>query len=239
MIIQHNKILREKLSAAFVLGTLKGGARRRFVSLVKQSAILQAEVAEWEARLNPLAEFAGSAAPSPQVWQHIARRLSLDSTGQQSTKSSWLNLGGSLNFWRGLGVISTALATVLVVVLLTRQPETVAVMPSYMAMLVDDKAQPNIVIVGDAKRHSLTVKILASQTIAADKSLELWVIPKKGTPKSLGLLTKNGTTTFTLPANATPQNVAMLAVSLERLHGSPNPDGPTGPVLFTGAWQQI
>jgi anti-sigma-K factor RskA len=239
MNIQHNKVLREKLSAAFVLGTLKGGARRRFAVLVKQSAILQGEVAEWEARLNPLAEFAGQAMPPVQVWQHIARRLSLTGTDTQSQKTSWLHFGGSLNFWRGLGLISTALATILVAVLLTKQPETITVMPSYMALLVNDKAQPNMVVVGDARHHSLTVKILAGQSIAADKSLELWAIPKKGAPKSLGLLAKNGAITLALPDNATPQNVAMLAVSLEPLHGSPNPDGPTGPVLFTGAWQQI
>ena len=239
MNIQHNKVLREKLSAAYVLGTLKGGARRRFVFYLRSSAILDHEVKEWERRLNPLAEFASPVTPSPHVWQKIARQLSLSSSQSTSTSMFWKKLSISLNFWRGLGLASTALATILVVVLATRQPETVAVMPSYMAMLVDDNAQPNMIVVGDAKHHNLTVKILAGQTIAADKSLELWAIPKHGNPKSLGLLAKNSSITLPLPANATPQTVAMLAVSLEPLHGSPNPDGPTGPVLFKGTWQQI
>lgn len=239
MNIQHNRVLREKLSSAYVLGTLKGGARRRFDVLVKNSAVLQSEVAAWQERLNPLAEFAGARTPPAHVWHQLARQLSLSAIGQQSKKTFWLVLGESLVFWRGLGLVSTALATVLVAVLLTKQPEVVTVMPSYMAMLVNDKAQPNMVVVGDAAHHSLTVKILADQVVASDKSLELWAIPKKGAPKSLGLIAKNGSVTLTLPVDATPQNVAMLAVSLEPLHGSPSPNGPTGPVLFTGAWQQI
>jgi anti-sigma-K factor RskA len=236
MNIQHNKSLREKLSAAYVLGTLKGGARRRFAGMVHNSAILQAEVSAWQQRLHPLAEFAGAQTPPPHVWRQIAQQLSLPGRSQTSF---WQALRDNLGFWRGLGVVSTALATILVAVLVTKQPDVVTVMPSYMAMLVNDKAQPNMVIVGDAKHHSLTVKVLASQNVASDKSLQLWAIPKHGNPKSLGLLAKDGSITLNLPDYATPQNVAVLAVSLEPLHGSPNPDGPTGPVLFTGAWQQI
>jgi len=236
MNILNNKVLREKLSAAYVLGTLKGGARRRFESLLKQSAMLDNDVREWQKRLHPLAEFSPAEDPGPAVWQRIARQLALYEVKKQSP-SFWHALGSNLGFWRNLGMVSTALATILLAVLLTKQPETV--MPPYMAMLVDDKAQPNMVVVGDAKHHSLTVKILASQRIAADKSLELWAIPKQGVPKSLGLLGRDGSITLPLPANATPQNVVALAVSLEPLHGSPSPDGPTGPVLFTGSWQQI
>ena len=237
MNILNNKVLREKLSAAYVLGTLKGGARRRFESLLKQSAILDNDVREWQKRLNPLAEFSAAEDPGPAVWQRIARQLALSEVEKQSRPSFWHALGSSLGFWRNLGMVSTALATILLAVLLTKQPETI--MPSYMAMLVDDKAQANMVVVGDARHHSLTVKILASQRVAADKSLELWAIPKHGAPQSLGLLAKDGSITLPLPANATPQNVVALAVSLEPLHGSPSPDGPTGPVLFTGSWQQI
>ena len=235
MNITHNKSLREKLSAAYVLGTLKGGARRRFAGMLHNSAILRAEVSKWEQRLNPLAEFAGTQNPPPHVWRQIAEQLSLSKT----ESSFWQRLQGNLGFWRGLGMVSTALATVLVAVLLTKQPEPIQVMPSYLAMLVDDKAQPTMMIVGDAQHHSLNVKVLASQTVAPDKSLQLWAIPKQGNPKSLGLIAKDGSIKLTLPDYATPQNVAVLAVSLEPLHGSPNPDGPTGPVLFKGAWQQI
>ena len=120
---------------------------------------------------------------------------------------------------------------------LTKAPEPVNA--SFVAMLSDDKAQPVVMIFGDASRHQLTARIITQQAIPADKSLELWAIPKQGAPRSLGLIAKSGSITLPLPANATPQTIAMLAVSLEPLHGSPNPSGPTGPILFKESLQQI
>jgi anti-sigma-K factor RskA len=108
-----------------------------------------------------------------------------------------------------------------------------------VATLSDDKAQPVVVITGDARHHQLTIRVVAQQAVAADKSLELWAVPKDGPPRSLGLVASTGTVTLPLPANVTPQSVPLLAVSLEPKGGSPNPNSPTGPILFKGAWVQI
>lgn len=239
MNILHNDALIEKLAAEYVLGTLKGGARQRFQGWLGSNATLRRAVAEWQDRLHPLAEFAPAADPAPQVWHAIARELNLQ-TGQSMNKSSfWQNLRDNLSFWRGLGMASTAMATVLVAVLVTKQLEPAAPVSSYVAMLADDKAQPIAIVTGNAERHQLTVKVVASQTIAADKSLELWAVPKDGPPRSLGLVAANGSVTLSLPDNATPQSIPLLAVTLEPKGGSPNPNGPTGPIVFKGAWVQI
>jgi anti-sigma-K factor RskA len=232
MNIERNPELVDKLAAEYVLGTLRGGARRRFDTLQARHAVIRRAVEEWQDRLHPLAEFAPAAAPRPQVWDNIAREVGL----AQPSAAGWLQrLRDSLGFWRGLSLASTTLAALLVVVLLTRQFGTEA--PSFVAMLADDKSQPVAVVTGTAR--SLTVKLVAPQTVAADRSLELWAVPKEGNPRSLGLLAADGSITLPLPANATPDTVPLLAVTLEPKGGSPKADGPTGPIVFKGAWVRI
>lgn len=234
--IRHNHSLQEKLASEYVLGTLRGGARRRFETWLREDATLRRAVAEWQNRLHPMAEFAPAAEPSPQVWQAIEQRLALKPAGR---RAFWHGLREDLKFWRGLGMTSTALAAILVSVLLTRQPEPTAPFPAYVATLTDDKAQPVMVITGDTRRRLLTVRVIARQPVAADKSLELWALPREGAPRSLGLVAADGSATLPLPENANPQSVPALAISLEPQGGSPNPAGPTGPVLFKGAWLEI
>lgn len=239
MNIQHNDALVEKLAAEYVLGTLKGGARRRFEIMMHDNAALRRAVAEWQDRLNPMAEFAPAEQASPRVWNAIAARLDLQSGKLARKPSFWRGLREDLSFWRGLGMSSTALAAILIAVLVTRQPESVAPAASYVAMLADDKSQPMAYVTGDAKRGEMIVRMVTSQPVAADKSLELWAVPKEGPPRSLGLVADSGSVTLPMPKNAAPGSSPVLAVTLEPKGGSPNPNGPTGPVVFKGAWVQI
>jgi anti-sigma-K factor RskA len=235
MNIERNQELVDKLAGEYVLGTLRGGARRRFDALMAQHGLIRRAVAEWQDRLHPLAEFAAAAQPRPQVWDNISRQIGL----QAAPAQSWLQrMRESLGFWRGLSLASTTLAALLVAVLLTKQ-FSVEAPPAFIAMLADDRSQPVAVVTGNARTHSLTVKLVAPQTVAADRSLELWAVPKEGNPRSLGLLAADGSITLALPANATPESVPLLAVTLEPKGGSPKVDGPTGPIVFKGAWVRI
>jgi anti-sigma-K factor RskA len=123
--------------------------------------------------------------------------------------------------------------------LITKQPDTIAPAATYVAMLADDKAQPIAVVTGNAKRGEMTVRVVTAQPVPADKSLELWAVPKEGPPRSLGLIADSGSATMPMPENASPESIPLLAVTLEPKGGSPNPNGPTGPIVFKGAWVQI
>lgn len=232
--IRRNEALCEKLAAEYVLGTLRGGARRRFETWLREDAALRRTIAQWQDRLHPMAELAPAAQPSSQVWQAIEHQLNLRPKG---ARAFWLALREDLGFWRGLGMASTAAAVILATVLVTRLPDGDA--PSYVATLADEKAQAVMVVTGDATRGRLTVKVVTPQPLAAGKSLELWALPKEGAPRSLGLVAADGTVILPLPENATPQSVPALAISLEPQGGSPDPSGPSGPVLFKGAWLQL
>lgn len=240
MNIAGNAPLLDRLAAEYVLGTLRGGARRRYDHLLRSDILVRRVTAEWQDRLHPMAQLASPVMPRAQVWLAIAATLQLPaSAAHTSRRGFWRDLRDDLGFWRGLGVTSTVLATMLVVVLANQAPQPVAPATSYVALLTDAQAQPVAIVTGDARTQRLTVKVVLPQLLAANKSLQLWAVPKSGTPRSLGLVIADGSMSLALPAGTTPASVSLLAISLEQKGGSPNPNGPTGPIVFKGAWLQI
>ena len=238
MNIQNKPNLQQKLAAEYVLGTLRGGARRRFEGWLNRDAQLQQVVRQWEGNLLPMAEFAKTAQPATSVWQSLEKRLGLNQSADRW--AFWRNLREDLAFWRGLGMFSTAMALVMVSVLLSKQvDQSLPPTNSYVATLSNDKAEPIAVITGDIKHKQLIVHIVKAQNIAADKSLELWAVSKAGTVKSLGLVADNGNITLPMPDNMNSDNVPLLAVTLEPKGGSGNPEKPTGPIVFKGNWLLI
>ena len=234
MNIRHNIALRQKLAAEYVLGTLRGGARRRFEGWMHNDADLRNITADWQQRLAPMAEFAGDVSPPKSVWSGIERRLNLKASPASGWKS-WLS--DNLAFWRGLGMVSTGLAALLMVVVLSKTGvESPSI--SYVATLTDDKAQNALVVTADTRNHALDVRVINSAQVAADKSLHLWAVPKSGKPRSLGVLADNRGH-FVLAENAISADVAVLAVTLEPKGGSPDPNGPTGPILYKGNWVRL
>ncbi len=233
MNLRDNLPLREKLAAEYVLGTLKGGARRRFEGHMHNDAALRRTTMEWQDRLTPLAEFSTARTPRKQVWSGIERRLNLPRT--YAAWQFWRN--ESVNFWRSLGVVSTAVAALLVLVISTRTLQ--APQLDYVATLTDEKSQTALVLTGDSGRKSMTVRLVGNAPVAGDKTLQLWAVPKQGNPRSLGILGDRGEVRLALTQSAIDADVAMLAVSLEPKGGSPDPNGPTGPILYKGNWVRV
>jgi anti-sigma-K factor RskA len=245
MNILRNRELMDKLCAEYVLGTLRGGARRRFETWLRDSDELKRTVAQWQDHLHPMVEMTRPATPPEHVWHAIERRLGLLPPKEaviERKRAFWLGLREDLSFWRGLGMVSTTFALILLSVVLSRQIEPVVSpvqMMSTLAMLSDDKSQPVAVVTTIAATRQMTVKMIEPQPIAADKSLELWAVPKDGAPRSLGLVATSGTVTMILPENTDPESTPLLAISLEPKGGSPNPNAPTGPIIFKGTWIEI
>src|SRR6185369_692934 len=76
MELMRHPELADRVAAAYGLGTLRGGARRRFESQARQSPMLRALAIAWQERFAAMTELQPNEAPSPNVWKRI--RLELD-----------------------------------------------------------------------------------------------------------------------------------------------------------------
>lgn len=233
MKLRGKEPLRERLAAEYVLGTLKGGARRRFEGLMHDDAALRRTVQEWNERLGAMAQFAPAVRPGPQVWRAIARRLDLPSAAP--AWQFWRH--GALGFWRALGVGSTALAALLLAGVLLYRPDAPAV--SDVASLSDEKAQAAVVVTADRRQGLLTVRVASDVALSPGQALQLWAVPRQGRPRSLGVLAAQRELVLPLPEGALAADVALLAISLEPAGGSPDPNGPSGPILYKGSWVRL
>lgn len=241
MNIRDNPQLCDKLAAEYVLGTLRGGARRRFERYLRDDVVLQRLTAEWHERLMPMAEFSGAQTPRAQVWRAIERRLGLGDAqkpAQKRAHAAWqFWRTESLTFWRSLSLASLAAALLMVGVLRSTPGEAPQV--DLVATLIDDKARTALLLTADSERRVFTARLVENAPVAADKSLQLWAVPKEGAPRSLGVIPPEGAITLPLTGSAIGDDIATLAVSLEPRGGSPGAGGPTGPILYKGNWVRM
>ncbi|MFZ6849073.1 anti-sigma factor [Undibacterium sp. RuRC25W] len=238
--LMANTRLHHQLAAQYVLGTLRGGARRRFEGWLQTEANLRHVVRQWESHLLPMAEMTPTAVPSSQVWERIRQRVGLPETKPDRWRF-WRELREDLAFWRGLGLASTAAVMILLSVLFStlERQQTEQSGEQFVATLTDEKAQAVALITGDKQRAEIVVRMVSTQTIRADQSLELWSISKEGKVHSLGLIASAGQATLRMPDHMRTQEQAVLAISLEPKGGSGNPEKPSGPILFKGQWLTI
>lgn len=75
MKLTNHPALLEQLAASHALGALRGGARRRFEALARDSVTIRTQALLWQERLASLTELQPSAAPSANVWKRIANAV--------------------------------------------------------------------------------------------------------------------------------------------------------------------
>ena len=253
-----NPQLLDHLASAYALGTLRGGARRRFEALARVHVPVRAAALVWQTRLASMNELQTQSAPSPAVWTRIdnlllgekeaatlraQRRAGLQAAAGDTPLGEWLR---SLLVWRGAAAVG-ALATVVAVVtglnlraelggeVQALQAKLLATPQiQYVAVLADGQAAASVLVTFDANSKKLTLQRVGSYQEAGDKSLQLWALPPAGGPRSLGVLGQDKLLRLTA-GEGDIREVPTLAISLEPKGGVPSAGGPTGPVLFSGA----
>jgi anti-sigma-K factor RskA len=237
--------LQDRLAGEYVLGTLRGRARSRFQTWLRDDARLRRAVAQWEARLAPMAAGVPERAPPRRVWQAIQARVAAGA-GPARASGFW----ESLAFWRGWGLVATGCAAALLGALALREPQVVevpkivevpspAMQASYVAILHATQNGQKLVFVAYAGRHSdeLWVKNVALAGAPPEHGYELWGLPAKAgePPRSLGMLPKieKGTMKLAAVADESLKDFPALAISVEPAGGSKT-GLPTGPVVAKG-----
>ena len=219
--------LADCLAAEYVVGTLRGGARRRFESLLPAHALLRDATRDWQERLMPLTGVIAPVQPSGEVWRRVSERI--EGGQAKAAPSAWQRL----SFWRGL----TAFASVAAIGLAVLLANPAAVAPPVVVVLAATNAvlggtQPASLVAsisGDGA--TLVARPIVPVSIQAGRSLELWAVPKAGAPRSLGVL-PGGSGTVALRGRVL-EGADTLAVTLEPAGGSPT-GKPTGPIVYAG-----
>lgn len=211
----------DHLAGEYVIGTLRGGARRRFEFLMHDRADVRLAVWEWEQLLHGLTSGIKPKQPPHSVWRGIQRRVGSADRESRRAGSWWLRLA-----------IVAPLIALAAFWLATMLPASID--PDRMAIFASDDAQALWVVSADTQDGVLVVE--TSGVAAAEDALvyELWALPDDGVPRSLGLLNTQSSrhkTELSLELLAVLDNSANLAISLEPTGGSPT-GLPTGPVVY-------
>jgi anti-sigma-K factor RskA len=211
----HPEII-DPLAAEYVLGTLRGPARRRFDKWRGTTPLVQERCRFWEENLMQLAKGVRPIRPPPRVWQGIRARLNLAQPRRRSVRAlaiaaSVLLVAGlsALLYWRSLGpgkLVEVATIT-------TPTGSRVWEVDVYSGRLIVHAGQ-----------------LPARPT---DRDFELWALPTGGKPVSLGLLPVTGTAQRILTAaqQQALANAAQVAVTVEPLGGSPTGQPTTTPIF--------
>jgi anti-sigma-K factor RskA len=223
----HNPPLLDELAAQYVLGTLRGQARRRFEHLCLQEPAAMSALHRWEDRFVGLMGEVKSVAPPAHVWKNIQQRLG-------HARSERGNLFDALFGW--LGRPQLAMAAGVAAIALTIAVVTYVSIPQahVVATIANDQSAEQWRVEAAKDRAKLSVSRTAAVALDPSRDYELWALPDSGAaPVSLGLMPKSGRRDLQLSA---AQRLALagaskIAVSLEPIGGSPT-GAPTGPVLF-------
>lgn len=213
-----NRELVDRLAGEYVLGTLRGRARRRFERWLLSPQV-GAIVKAWEERLAGLEPQLRGVMPPASVWRGIETRLELRKLARAPTMR-WLAVAAAVMFFALVGVFAL------------RQIGTPPITQQAYIETDPQTIYWRVEFLGDNQEISLHVHKV--HDLPAGKSHELWVIPVSGgAPVSLGLLPHTGDhhRVLTAAQHAALAGAKTIAVSLEPEGGSPN--GSPTQVLLT------
>ncbi len=230
---------RDLLAAEHALGVLAGGEATDARRLEADDAGFAQAVARWRGRLAPLAEEVDPVEPPAGLLVAIERRI-----GDAGDGSNVVELKRKLSAWRGLAGAAGALAAALALVVMVRpvglieRPPVARVQErgALVATMAGAKGPARLVATFDPMSRNLVVAAAAGIAAGSKETHELWMIPKNGTPHSMGVMPPDKPMHAVLPVDVAANFVEglTLAVSVEPAGGSPS-GLPTGPVIASGA----
>ena len=215
----------DQLASSYVLGTLQGGARRRFESVMAGDAAMRQAVQDWTDRLSPLLTTLPPVEPRPDLWAAIEARTGIAPPAPLPWWKRWLAPlpVGAL----AMGLFIGGVAPVIWRAQTT--PVSTAQLPqSYVGVLANAQGKPGLIV--SSLRHGRTVDIkqISPVTLPAGHGLHLWRIDKDGQAAPLGFIPEGKFVSMSIADTAEKVffPAVELAVSVE-----PAGSAPTAPAL--------
>jgi len=236
--------LRDRLASEYALGTMSGPERRRFERLLADDRDLRNLVADWELRLNLLAETAPAVEPPESVWNGIVREIA-PAPAPAPVHESWLDrLWDSLAFWRAAAALAGATAAALVFYValrptmgpeqiaaldgrlariedatrgLARRVDAIASLPTHVAVLLDKDQRPMMTADLDVADGRLVLRLnLTPPRDFTTNVLEVWLVLPDGKRRSLGVFPSErpGTTAALVLPHDTADALAKAALAV-------------------------
>ncbi|MEP6739041.1 MAG: anti-sigma factor [Caldimonas sp.] len=206
----------DHLAREYALGTLAGGARRRFERVLAQAPAAVRAVAAWQERYTVLAQGLPAMAPRAAVWRGLEARL----FAPKRAAGGWL--------WRFLSapaLAGTLAGVLLCAVVLRQEPGWIGLetqhetLPaSYVGLLSDAAGKPTVL--ASSRRHGrqLSLKMLQPLVVPAGRVAQLWALPKDGSAAfAVGVVPAGASATIALADTSEKLffNVSRLALSFE------------------------
>jgi anti-sigma-K factor RskA len=213
----------DALASDYVMGTMQGLARERFIRLMQTYPAVRERVWFWEQMLAPLNERLPLQSPPPHMWNEISQRLGFTAMDSQvaandDTKSPWFAWGGGF-----------ATAAVLIMGIFFLMPITEQTTLTEQVAVFKDGNQPLWLM--EVSDGELTVQATNAVATSDEYDYELWIVPADGrSPISLGLVPESGMLSRTLAVNTRDMAIKAMAVSRELPGGSVT--GLPGEVLY-------
>jgi anti-sigma-K factor RskA len=211
--------------AEYVLGTLPADERNALSARRERDPTLDARIAEWVERVSVMADDIEPVEPGPEVFARIERALDRDD-------SNVIALRRQVKRWRWSTALTSAAAVVLVAVL-TFQPQPEKAPESFVAVFQHNDQQPAFLLTLNLNDRQLSVRPVTAEQ-KPDKSYQLWIKADElgPNPKSVGVLGDQ----FQIDRGALSKyepsllRKATFGISVEPPGGSPTGQ-PTSPAI--------
>jgi anti-sigma-K factor RskA len=240
--------LLEHLASSYVLGTLAGGARRRFERLQRDRSDVRALVGQWETRLGQLAVSVPALQPSPRLWAAIAARTQGGGApaGRRADQAQagwpgWLKPAGFGLGGLAAGALAASLLFISVPGLFT-STDRIAMLTgeklpqSYVGVLSDSQGNGKLLVSSLRHGKTMTIKVIGPISAPAQGRMVLWALPADAPAFALGPVPSSGSAVSVLPDSSEKllSKVSRLVVTLETSAASAAPASPSQTVLFSG-----
>ncbi len=221
----------EVLAGEYVLGVLSFKDRQVVEERMRRDRQFAAIVSRWEANLSTFNDDYDVVDPNPETFKQIEARLF--GISEKPATANGNDLWNSVVFWRSLTAASVVVAAASLVLAFAAVYPSKSTAP-LVAELTAPGSQMDLLASYEADNGRLRIIPVAAGK-PEQKSLELWLVPAEGAPKSLGIFAPGQDGELVIPADMRANIVAgtTLAVSLEPFGGSPS-GAPTGPVVASG-----